>query len=104
MDSVALSPYTNQESPTSSMGELRITTSTPPSTLPSPVSAQSGSLPQTEQVPRETTTTVRSRKKSKPKSQPKTRTIKFHEYKVIYRNSSVFIMIKILNPYWICKN
>lgn len=80
MDSMVLSPYTNQESPTSSMGELRITTSTPPTTL-SPVSAQSGSLSQTEQVPKETTTTVRSRKKSKPKSQPKTRTIKFHEYK-----------------------
>lgn len=82
MDSVALSPYTNQESPTSSMGELRITTSTPPSTLSSPVSAQSGGILHSEQTHKESTTTTRSRKKSKPKSsQPKTRTIKFHEYK-----------------------
>lgn len=82
MDSMALSPYTNQESPTSSLGELRITTSTPPTVLSQSVSAQPANLQQTEQTPKETTT--RSRKKSKPKSQPKTRTIKFHEYKVIF--------------------
>lgn len=89
MDSMALSPYTNQESPTSSLGELRITTSTPPTVLSSPVSAHSANLQQTEQAPKETTT--RSRKKSKPKSQPKTRTIKFHEYKVTILSSVMYI-------------
>ena len=91
LDSMALSPYTNQESPTNSMGELRITTLTPPTVLSS-VSTQSANLSQAEQTPKETTT--RSRKKSKPKSQPKTRTIKFHEYKV-----NIFFLM-YLKSYW----
>ncbi|KFM81168.1 MKL/myocardin-like protein 2, partial [Stegodyphus mimosarum] len=81
VDTMVLSPYQNQDSPTNSTGELRIATTTPPSSLPSPASSQSGSVGQPETTHKENVTTVRSRKKSKPKAQPKTRTIKFHEYK-----------------------
>ncbi|XP_054712332.1 myocardin-related transcription factor B-like [Uloborus diversus] len=80
VETMVLSPYQNQDSPTNSMGELRITTTTPPS-LNSPVSSQLGSTSQAESTHKEHVTTVRTRKKSKPKAQPKTRTIKFHEYK-----------------------
>ncbi|XP_015906589.1 myocardin-related transcription factor A [Parasteatoda tepidariorum] len=80
VETMVLSPYQNQDSPSNSLGELRISSGTPPTSTPSPVSSQSGISLTSEIVPKENTTVVR-RKKSKPKAQPKPRTIKFHEYK-----------------------
>ncbi|GBM45148.1 MKL/myocardin-like protein 2 [Araneus ventricosus] len=83
VESMVLSPYPNQDSPTSSMGELRIASSTPPSSQSSPAPSQTGNVPSQNEVPQKesSTSSTTRRKKSKPKAPPKTRTIKFHEYK-----------------------
>lgn len=84
VESMVLSPYPNQDSPSSSMGELRIASSTPPSSQPSPspTSNHVGSITSLSDAPqKESSASTTRRKKSKPKAPPKTRTIKFHEYK-----------------------
>ncbi|GIX77739.1 myocardin [Caerostris darwini] len=82
VESMVLSPYPNQDSPSSSMGELRIASSTPPSSQSSPAPSQTGNIISlSETLPKESSTSTTRRKKSKPKAPPKTRTIKFHEYK-----------------------
>lgn len=80
VDAIVPSPYQNQGSP-SSQGDLRLTQTTPTNCVPSPTSSQSSSFSHGESYHKENVPTVRNKKKPKPKSLPKARTIKFHEYK-----------------------